>query len=114
MYKIAITYTPYLTKILAALAATVAVSVFLYGIFLLEAVGNTAERSKAEREIRNISSRVSSLEQEYLSKTRGLTLERAKELGFVLPEQVVTVFATAGVKSLGRAGQGTEPSPSAQ
>jgi hypothetical protein len=100
MHAIATTWTPYLTRAMAALAAITALSVFLYGIFLLEAVGNTAQRSAAERDIRALTSKVSSLEQAYLAQTREMTLERAHALGFVTPATVTTVFATAGADSL--------------
>jgi hypothetical protein len=85
---------------MALFAALTALSVVLYGIFLLEAVGNTAQRTAAEREIRNITSNVSSLEQAYLEKTKAVTLEKAQSLGFVSPSSVTTVFASAQQKSL--------------
>jgi outer membrane murein-binding lipoprotein Lpp len=100
MYAIAITYTPYMKRTLAVLAAVVALSIFLYGIFLLEAVGNTAKRTALERDVRNLSSKVSGLEQTYLAATREMTLERAKALGFVVPSQITTVYATRDVHSL--------------
>lgn len=93
MKSIAITYTLYLKRIMAFCTIVVVASAFLYGIFLLEAVGNTAARAKAEREIRTLSSRVGSLEQAYLQKTREITLARAKEMGFVAPKTVTTVLA---------------------
>ncbi len=79
---------------MAACAALIALSVVLYGIFLLEAVGNTAERTRAEREIRKLTSQVSSLEQAYLTHTKDMTLERAEAMGFTPPARVTTVFAT--------------------
>jgi hypothetical protein len=100
MYTIAIHYTPILKRTMAFFTAIVVLSVFLYGIFLLEAVGNTAERTSAERQIHALTSKVSSLEQAYLSQTREMTLERAAALGFVKPSIVTTVFATAETHSL--------------
>jgi hypothetical protein len=100
MYALAITYTPYLKRAMAALAAVVALSIFLYGIFLLEAVGNTAKRAALERDVRALSSKVSGLEQAYLSATREMTLERAKAMGFVVPSEITTVYATRGSHSL--------------
>ncbi len=100
MYRIAIQSTSHIKRIMAVLAAIIALSVFLYGIFLLEAVGNTAERTSAERSIRSLTSSVSSLEQAYLDNTRDLTLERAQALGFVAPAHVTTVFADAGAHAL--------------
>jgi hypothetical protein len=100
MYTLAITYTPYLKRAMAMLAAVVALSVFLYGVFLLEAVGNTARRSAAEREVHKLTTTISTLEQTYLSKTREMTLDRAHDLGFVAPTQVTTVFIARGSSSL--------------
>ena len=101
MYSIASTYTAYVTRTMAVFAAVTALSVFLYGIFLLEAVGNTAERTGVERHVRNLTSKVGALESQYLLKTKEMTLERASALGFVAPATVTTVFATAASKSLG-------------
>ena len=100
MYTLAIRYTPYLTRAMALFSGVIALSVFLYGVFLLEAIGNTAERASAEQGIQALGTTVSSLEAEYLSQTRALTLDRAHALGFVDASQVTTVFATAETKSL--------------
>jgi hypothetical protein len=100
MYTAAITYTPHLKRAMAFFAALTALSVFLYGIFLLEAVGNTAERTSAERQVHTLTTKVSTLEQAYLSATREMTLERAHAMGFITPVQVTTVFAVAGTRSL--------------
>ena len=100
MYSLAIRYTTHLTRAMALLAGVTALAVFLYGIFLLEAVGNTAERSNAERQVHSLTSKVSQLEQQYLIKTKEITPERALALGFVRPTEVTTVVATAGVGSL--------------
>ncbi len=96
MKSIAITCTPYLARMSAVLAAVIALSVLLYGVFLLEAVANTAKRTAAERAVRDITSRVSSLEGKYLAHTQTLTLARATELGFVVPADTATVFASQG------------------
>jgi hypothetical protein len=90
---IAAIYTPHLTKAVAALAVVIALSLFLYGFFLLEAVAHTASRTHAQREIANLTSTLGSLEQEYLSKTRTITLEHARALGFVAPVDVSVVYA---------------------
>ena len=109
MKSIAITYTPYLAKTSAALAAVIALSVLLYGIFLLEAVANTAKRSSAERQVRDLTSRVGLLEGEYLAHTRALTPQLAQEMGFVSPTSITTVFAAAGARSLSASsGVGTD------
>jgi hypothetical protein len=100
MYRIAIKTSPYLGRAMAGFASIVALSVFLYGIFLLEAVGNTAERSSAERQIHSLTTKVGSLEAAYLEKTKDMTLARAQSLGFVKASQVTTVFANASSRSL--------------
>jgi hypothetical protein len=100
MYTLALKYNPHLGRAMAFFAGLTALAVFLYGIFLLEAVGNTAQRTAAERQIRNLTSKVSQLEEAYLVKTREMTLSRAEAMGFVAPTKVTTVFATAGATSL--------------
>jgi len=100
MHTIARTHTPHLTRATALFAGVIVLSVFLYGFFLLEAVGNTAQRTHAEREIRALTSSLSSLEQGYLAHTRKVTLARAQELGFVVPAKVTTVFMSADSQAL--------------
>ncbi len=100
MRHIAHAYTPYAHRVLALLAAVVALSVVLYGIFLLEAVGNTAKRTAAERAIRSLTSEVSTLEQAYLTHTRDITAARAQALGFVSPESITTLYATRAEHAL--------------
>ncbi len=100
MRSIAITYTPVLTKSIAVLAAITALSIFLYGFFLLEAVAHAAALTDTSREIRTSMTTVSQLEEQYLSLTKDVTRERATELGFVAPANVSTVFANAAARSL--------------
>lgn len=100
MKTIALTYTPVFTKLLVACAGVTAGALFLYGFLLLEAVGNTADRAQAERQIRALSSHISTLEERYLTLTREMTLERASAMGFVAPSEVSTVFATAASRAL--------------
>lgn len=96
------TYSPHVTRLIAGCAGVIALSLFLYGIFLLEAVAHTAARAEAKHESKQVISRLSVLESEYLEKTRQVTLERALMLGFVEPKQVTTVYATAAALSLGQ------------
>lgn len=102
MRSIAIAYTPVLTRTLVVLGGCAVAALFMYGFLLLEAVGNTADRAQAERQIQNLTSHVSTLEEEYLALTREMSRERANAMGFVAPTQVSTVFATAGSRSLSR------------
>lgn len=100
MYELATQYQQYLKPIAAGLAGVCTLSVFLYGIFLLEAVIHTAARTTAEKQIRDIGSRLGSLEADYLAQNARMTPSRAEELGYVTPHSVVTVFATAQARSL--------------
>jgi hypothetical protein len=100
MRSIALTYTPYLGKVMAVFAVTIALSLFLYGFFLLEAVAHAASLTDTTRSIHARTSEVSKLEEHYLEATKGITLERAKGLGFVAPAAVSTIFANATTRSL--------------
>ena len=100
MTSLAITYQPYLTRAVAVLALMCTLCAFLYGFFLLEAVGHAAARQSAQQEIQTIRERLSGLEAQYLARTRVLTLERAHDMGFVAPAEVSTVYATAAANSL--------------
>ncbi len=97
---IAITYTPHLSRATAIFGAVIALSLFLYGFFLLEAVAHTASRTQAQRKIESLTSSLSTLEQKYLSRTKDMTLDRAYALGFVTPESVSTVYASGPARTL--------------
>jgi hypothetical protein len=87
-------YDQYARRAFALLACVCALSAFLYGIFLLEAVGHTASRAHAAQDIRNLKTQLSALESRYLSATQELTPSYAAALGFVAPQSVSTVYAT--------------------
>lgn len=91
---IAIVYTPRLHRASAVMAAIIATSLLLYGIFLLEAVGSTAKRASAMREIKTLTAELSTMQASYLTHTKAVSPERAEELGFVQSTEVTTVFAT--------------------
>jgi hypothetical protein len=93
---IAIVYTPHLRRSAAIFAGVIALSLFLYGFFLLEAVAHTASRTQAQHKVQLLTSEMSELEQTYLAATRTMTRERASDLGFVSPGAVATVYASAG------------------
>ncbi len=93
MKTLALTYTPYLNRLMATLAGIMALSLFLYGVFLLEAVAHTASRTEAERQIARYTSELSALETKYLTLTKDITLERAYEMGLEKPARVTTVYA---------------------
>lgn len=81
-------------KAIALCAIGVALSLFLYGFFLLAAVSHTASRADAERKLESVTARVSNLEQEYLLKTKTMTLERAREMGLYPPQDVSLVYVS--------------------
>jgi hypothetical protein len=91
---IAIAYTPHLRRSMAVMGALCALCLFLYGFFLLEAVAHTASRTHAQGDIQSYTSKLSSLEETYLSATRDMTLDRAHELGFVSPSTMATVYVS--------------------
>ncbi len=100
--SIAVAYNPYVNRLAVLLAATIATSALLYGIFLLEAVAHTASRAAVERELRSLTAALGELQTDSLKKTKTLTLARAAELGFVKPTEVATVFATEANRTLSR------------
>lgn len=90
----------YLSRLSFILACVCAVSALLYGIFLLEAVAHAASQTNAQRSIKQISAQLADMEAQYLANSLSLTKEKAHELGYVLPEQVTTVFATAAASAI--------------
>lgn len=100
MRTIAATYTPVLTKTIALLSGIIVLAIFFYGFFLLEAVAHAASLTASTRDIRTQTAAVSKLEEQYLSRTKDMTRERAQELGFVAPSSVSTVYATKAAQSL--------------
>jgi hypothetical protein len=86
-------YHLYVRRAVAALAAIIVVSAFMYGFFLLEAVSHAASQAQARRDVASLSAKVGSLQSQYLSATKALTPERARALGFVAPDAVAVVYA---------------------
>ena len=91
---VALTYTSRLTRAAALLAFVTACALLLYGIFLLEAVDSTAKRSAAGRDMKALAAELSTMQAEYFAYTKEVSPERAAELGFVMPTEVSTVFAS--------------------
>lgn len=87
-------YNQYSRSAFALLACVCAASAFLYGVFLLEAVGHTAARARAANDITVLKSKLSDLESQYLAATQSITPALAQSLGFVPPATVATVYAT--------------------
>lgn len=99
--RIVILYDLYAKQIIAALAATAGLSVFLYGALLLGAVAHTAGRTTTEKSLYAISAKVGVLENTYLLKNKAINLERARTLGFVQPQKISTVYIGSGSLTLG-------------
>ena len=98
--RVAVAYQQYLSRVIVFLVVVCAVSAFLYGIFLLEAVGQTASRTSAERQINDLTGQLSTLEGQYLATAKELTPERAQALGYVTPAEVSTVVVNGNTSSL--------------
>lgn len=93
-------YHLYINRLMALCALLCAASVLSYGVFLLLAVEHAAARTTAQESISALSGRVGDLETQYLSAARALTPQVAGELGYVAPQQVATVYATAASGAL--------------
>ncbi len=93
-------YHLYVRRAVALFVAVIAVSAFLYGFFLLEAVSHAASQAQARRDIVALSSKVGKLQSQYLSATKALTPERARAMGFVAPEHVAVVYADGAAHTL--------------
>jgi hypothetical protein len=95
-------YHLYLTRAIAVLVAICALSVFLYGTFLLLAVEHAAAATAAQNTTETLAAHIGDLEAQYLTATRAITPDTATELGFVTPSPSVvsTVFATASYNAL--------------
>ncbi len=94
-HSIAALYTPRLHRAAAAMAFIIACSLLLYGVFLLTAVSTTAKRASAEREIKTLTTELSTMQARYLAYTKEVSPERATELGFVKSRNISTVFASS-------------------
>lgn len=93
-------YNTYAKATAATLAGFCAVSVFLYGGLLLGAVAHASKHKAAEEQTASVQASLASVEGQYLSYTKGLTLERAHGLGFGEPISVTVVRASQAVFSL--------------
>jgi len=103
MTKTLALYNHYSRSAFALLACVCALSVFLYGFFLLEAVAHAASRARSGHEMAALKLELSDLESRYLAVTQALTPARAKELGLVTPQHVTTVYAERHTLTLGGA-----------
>ncbi len=99
--RLVLLYDLYARQVIAALAATAGVSVFLYGALLLGAVAHTAGRTDTEKNLYAVNAKVGVLENTYLLKNKAINLQRAATLGFVSPQKISTVYIGAGSLTLG-------------
>lgn len=93
-------YNQYSAKIAGMLAAACVFSVFCYGAFLLMAVSHAAGLRGVEEKVATIEAKVSSLQTTYLERTKTLTPEVARSMGFVEPTKQSTVLAQGSGLSL--------------
>ncbi len=93
-------YQWWLSRVIALAALVLAVAVFTYGALLLGAVAHAAGRTSAERQVRELSVQVSTLESQYLTKNRDISQLRATDLGFVAPTAISTVVVAGDTLTL--------------
>jgi hypothetical protein len=93
-------YGRHARRAFAAAACLCAACAFLYGFFLLEAVGHAASRAAAAEASHELRSKLSMLESRYLSATQALTPERAEAMGLKAPQSVAVVYATVPARAL--------------
>ncbi len=88
-------YHTYLARTTALLAVVCAVSVLLYGIFLLMAVAHTAARTAAQHQVKGLTAQLGEIEMAYLTQQKDITPEHAQTLGFVAPTAVSVVYTSS-------------------
>lgn len=98
--RVATMYQPYVSRTIVVLSIVLAVSIFLYSAFLLEAVAHAASKTVAEAQVRSIGVHLSTLESQYLALTQAITPQKAAALGFVQPAVVLSTYATSQAGSL--------------
>lgn len=91
---IVLVYNQYIRRVVALLALVCAVSVFLYGTFLLMAVAHAASIASTIRQVRTVTTEVSKLESTYLTLTKSLTIGDATSLGYIKPAAIAVIYAT--------------------
>lgn len=77
------------------------VYIYLIGVIVF----NIVERKNAEAEMKSINNHLTQLEFEYLNKSRGISLEYAKTLGFKEPSKIGFVGRSALTKNTSRANE---------
>jgi hypothetical protein len=97
-------YNAHIARAYALFAAVCAISVFMYGVFLLMAISHAAKLSSIKQESKELTSKVGLLESKYYTYTKELTPERAQSLGFVTPQDIARVY-TSSLSGLSLAGE---------
>ena len=93
-------YDAHVGRAIAVLAGVCALSAFLYGAFLLEAVAHAAHESTVRKEVAARTAQTALLEQEYLALTKSLTPERAVALGYTAPVRTTIVYVQTSALSV--------------
>lgn len=91
MLKVLTIYHVYVARVAALLAIMCAVSVFLYGTFLLMAVAHAAHMSSAEQKIQTLTGKLGIAESQYLAETNAISIATATGMGLVKPAEVAIV-----------------------
>ncbi|HEY6021061.1 MAG TPA: hypothetical protein VIY48_14485 [Candidatus Paceibacterota bacterium] len=99
MTKALTLYHLYVSRVAATLAIICAVSVFLYGTFLLMAVAHATHMTSAQEQIKDLTGKLSEAESQYLSATNAISLATATNMGLVKPASIaiVTTAQTAAL-----------------
>ncbi len=90
----------YLGRISLVSAIVAALAAFLYGVFLLMTIMHATVQQGAQANIQILTTQVSTLETQYLHETEAITPTTATQLGFVVPADVSTVYASQNAPTL--------------
>lgn len=93
--KIRTSRIPYREGFFAVLVTLSLTAMCLYAYFLARSVVNVVLRQELAQEVREVESRISMLEGDYLAKNQDITEARAEELGFVAVKSVTYVTVPA-------------------
>lgn len=95
-----VAYQPVARQIMALASMVCFISVVLYGMFLLFAVGSAAAQQKYESDARDIMASLATLEAHYLAASSALTPQKAQELGLVTIPSARVAYVEADVPTL--------------
>lgn len=86
-------------KLFWALVSTMVLFVALYVYFISSSVVNVVLHKEAQQEQAAISSRLATLESEYLARKNDIDLDLASSLGFIEIDQIDKQFVTRTVRT---------------